>query len=226
MKISKNLIEDQLRILECQLPKMIDSDYVYLDFPGHFNVGDILISVGAFELLKRVPFKCLYKSNSILVDFSRIPENAVILLHGGGNFGSLYRGANLFRNEIVSRFPNNKIVFLPQSIFYDSEELILKDAEIYSKHNNLTIIARDNESFATMNKYFSRNHIAKLPDTALGLYRTIPIKTKITKSILYFKREDKELGIELFDDGDNVTISDWNDVLDTFFFKCQFFGLK
>lgn len=73
MKISKNLIEDQLRILECQLPKMIDSDYVYLDFPGHFNVGDILISVGAFELLKRVPFKCLYKSNSI---FSRFFKNS------------------------------------------------------------------------------------------------------------------------------------------------------
>ena len=226
MKISENIIIEQLNILESQLLKLIDSDYVYLDFPGHFNVGDILISAGAFELLKKIPHKCLYRSNSTLVNFSRIPKQAVIILHGGGNFGSLYAGANVFRNDVVTRFPNNKIVFFPQSIYYDSEDLILKDAKICAKHNNLTIIARDNESFAILNKYFSNNYLIKLPDTALGLYQTIPIKNNTTKRILYFKRKDNELGNELFDDRDDLSISDWNDVLDTFLFKCQFLGLK
>lgn len=219
-------INYQINLLEKNILSLIDSDYVYLDFPGYFNVGDIFIAMGAFEILKKSPYACLYKSSSILIDYSKIPSNAIIIMQGGGNFGDLIPLANAFRGEVVEKFSNNKIIFFPQTVFYKNENLIKRDAAIFSKHKNLTIIARDTPSYVLLREHFSHNKTMLLPDTAWGLFPILPIKNSVTKKVLYFKRKDAELGEELSDVISYADKADWDDVLNTKTFRFLLLGLK
>ena len=62
--------------------------------------------------------------------------------------------------------PNNKIIFLPQTVWFEHEENMKKCAEILSRHKNLVICARDKVSYEILKKNFS-NEILLVPDMAL-----------------------------------------------------------
>ena len=207
-----NSINRQLDRLREFFSEHIKSDYVYLDVPGHMNVGDHLIAMGAWELLKEAPFRCLAKSTIQSFNY-KIPSDALILLHGGGNFGDLYPGANWFRNEIVKRFPHNKIIFLPQTITYKNLQLIGNDSTICAKHNNLHICARDADSFNILHEFFSANNLYLLPDTALGLYNMLKKKDSLTSErTLLIDRNDSERSGNPLVVADDV--KDWIDILE------------
>lgn len=216
MIINCNIIDKQFKLLQHTIASLVDADYVYLDVPSYLNVGDWLIAMGAFNLLKEIPYKCLYYASSVNYQKQYIPQNAIILLHGGGNFGDLYYGATEFRNEVIKDFPNNKIIILPQTITYTDESLIAKEASLYARHKNLFICARDKASFAILQKYFSSNNLFLLPDTAIGLYPILP-KRKVASGngILEIRRVDKELLEKSFerDNCKEVYVADWNTIL-------------
>jgi exopolysaccharide biosynthesis predicted pyruvyltransferase EpsI len=50
----------------------------------------------------------------------------------------------------------------------NSYKLLLKDAEIFNQHPDLTICARDNYSYDLLKKYFVNNKILLLPDMAFA----------------------------------------------------------
>ncbi|MBP5322504.1 MAG: polysaccharide pyruvyl transferase family protein [Bacteroidaceae bacterium] len=207
------------------LKDLVNCDYVYLDIPGHMNVGDHLIALGAFKLLEDIPYKCIYKSTVGNFLFNRVPQGSVILMHGGGNFGDLYPGANRYRNQMVQSFPNNRIIFLPQTITYLDESRIKEDAQICSKHKDLHICARDYKSMEILQKYFYQNHLYLLPDTALGLYDNLPRKKIVeTNRLLIVMRKDKELDKEWIVEGADV--KDWDDILDESGYNKIIFGVK
>ena len=204
-------IVKQLDILRYFIHENIDADYVYVDIPLYWNIGDWLIAMGAWELLKEVPYKCLGKLRWEDYERVNITPDTIIVLQGGGNFGELSRAATDARNEVIEHYPDNKIIILSQTITYTDTSLLKKDAEIYSKHKNLHICARDNESFALAIEYFKANHVYLLPDTAFGLYPVLPkyrgVKTGIT---LIINRKDKEAD-RLFNE--RGIVKDWDDIL-------------
>jgi len=110
--------------------------------------------------------------------------------------------------------PKNKIIFLPQTIFYKTEENILDTAVILNKHKDLTIYLRDDISLQTANKYFTNSKKYLCPDMATFLY---PLDNKF-----YQKRRDKELFL-LRDDieqtDNHISIpktawkGDWTDII-------------
>lgn len=181
----------QQKIRKGLLP-LINANYVYLDLPYHPNIGDTLIWEGTREFLKTLPYKCLYYSNKDSFRFRQLPKEVVILLHGGGNFGDLYRLHSEFRKKIIELYPNNKIIILPQTVFYENIKLLTGDAEFYANHPNVTICAREQYSFDFLTKHF-KNQILLLPDMAffvnLEKYKILEDE----KRILYLKRTDKEL---------------------------------
>lgn len=209
-------IENQIKILKNALVQLIDRDYVYLDIAEYYNVGDNLIAIGAFELFRTVPFNCRYKTTIQNCNFEKIDDDVIILCQGGGNFGDIYRGCTRFRNIVVERFPNHKIIFLPQSIHYQDKALIGQDAELYAKHKNLTIIVRDEISYDILNQYFGTNKILLLPDTAFGLYYQLPRKVLLKKTStqsLYFRRKDSEFNEELKGNENINDTLDWIDIV-------------
>lgn len=222
-------LEKQYDLLLKFLESVVTSDYVYLDMPMHFNIGDNFICLGALELLKKLPYKLKYISTVNNYDESKINESHCIIMHGGGNFGDLYPGATWYRNQIVERFPNNRIIFMPQSITYIDIDKIVEDSKICSQHKDLHIIARDNLSYLLLEKHFIKNNIYLLPDSAIGLYYKLPkqiTNNKTKKDSLSIVRQDQE-AIEYPSNSLQGDIIDWKDILNaSLVFRVSHFLLR
>ncbi len=214
----------QYNVLLSFLKEQVDNDYVYLDVPAYLNVGDMLIAMGAFELLKQIPHRCLLRATWFNEDITLLPENCVILMQGGGNFGDLYQGANWYRMQIARRFPNNKIIILPVTVTYKDINNI-EEVKEFEKHKNLHICARDSQSYDFLQEYFAHNTIHLLPDCAFGLSKILPQKNKDTGKSLYIKRKDFELLGER-DDWSNVENKDWDDILKEINFSKVLLGYR
>lgn len=179
-----------------ELDDEIGSKVILLDCPYHGNVGDILIWEGECEFFKITNKKILSQHSLFTYNFPDIPEDVTICLHGGGNFGDLYRTAQDFRIKVINRYPNNKIVILPQSVYYDNKNIIEKDAFEFTKHENLTICARDLGSYEFLCSNFNKCKIMLIPDMAFCIdfeSNTISHRKNLKNRIVFFKRLDKEL---------------------------------
>lgn len=174
----------------------IGSNVILLDCPYHGNIGDILIWEGECEFFKATNKKLLSQHSLFTYNFPDLPPNITICLHGGGNFGDLYRSAQDFRLDVINCYPNNKIVIFPQSVFYDDADLIEKDAIEFAKHKNLIICARDKGSFHFLKKHFIDCNIKLVPDMAFCIDSKIfggHNKQSFPQKSVYFKRLDKEI---------------------------------
>lgn len=177
------------------LSPIIDNNYIYLDLPYYSNIGDILIWKGTEEFLKTIPYKCLYKASIETYIAPRITNDIIILFQGGGNFGDIWRRHTEFCLRIIQDFPENKIIIMPQTVFYESESMQSKDAHSMAQHSNLTICARDNVTHKLLTTNFSKNKILIVPDMAFFIPITFLDKNRKREKnkTLFIKRNDKEL---------------------------------
>lgn len=174
------------------LAPLVDNDYVYLDLPYHENIGDTLIWEGTREFLRTLPHKCLYYASKDSFRYRRLDKDVVVLLHGGGNFGDLYRLHSEFRRKIIDLYPENRVIVLPQTVYYEDKSLLRGDAEFYAAHPNVTICAREQYSYDLLKAHF-KNPILLLPDMAFFINLDRYKVSKEENRVLYLKRIDKEL---------------------------------
>ncbi len=186
----------QLReIISQRLTPLIGADYVLLDVPYHNNIGDVLIWEGERTYLKSLPYKCIqtvsadtwYGNNSITPD-------TTILLNGGGNFGDIWRYYHEFKLRIIEQYNENRIILLPQSVWYEDTSLIEADANIMAMHKDLHLCARDRWSYDFMKTHFPANNIYLVPDMAFYISdETLePYRSLKDNRRLFFRRLDKE----------------------------------
>lgn len=185
------------QIIRRELDPIIGKNTILLDCPYHINIGDTLIWQGELDFLNALGKDPIFQSSLFTFTFPKITKDITICLHGGGNFGDLYRCAQDFRLQVIERYPDNKIVMFPQSVWYKDKNLIEVDANIFSKHKNLYLCARDIESYEFMKKYFSSNNILLVPDMAFFINRDLfekkqQIQSGTERSVL-IKRLDPEL---------------------------------
>lgn len=197
----------QLRtIIEEKLFPLISSSYVLWDLPYYTNIGDTLIWAGTESFLNNFPAQCLSKYSYQTFKYKKLPEDTIILLQGGGNFGDLWRMHQDFRLKIIELYPNNKIIILPQSIYYQDKNVLVKDAELMGRHSNLTICVRDKKSLEILTSYFYKNNLLLVPDMAFYIDQNFLLQNSVNciDRILYLKRTD----IELFKSDDNAYITE------------------
>lgn len=122
-----------------------------------------------------------------------INPNDIITIIGGGNMGDLYDDIEFLRQLIIKNFPNNKIISFPQTIDFSNTKFGIKSLNIakriYSKHKDLTIIAREEKSYQFLIRHFSENNLIKTPDIVFTLNYE---KNYIRDSIILCLRNDKE----------------------------------
>ena len=116
-------IKSLRRTIEETLVPLISKKCLLLDLPYYSNVGDILIWEGTNEFLKKCSCTCLYKSSLEHYRSFKCSNDVTILLQGGGNFGDIWRLHQDFRLKVISEYPNNRIIILPQSVFYENEKI-------------------------------------------------------------------------------------------------------
>lgn len=172
-----------------------------LDACDHFNLGDQAILMAELEFLKDnfneyevIPVG-LGKYERYITDLKKyIVEEDYIFLHGGGNFGNYYKNAEKIRRDIIKRFPNNKVILFPQTIYFtqdkEGNEELLKSIDIYSAHKNLILVAREKTSYKKMCENFKNNKVILTPDIVMYLNRS-NLKTNRSGALLCC-RDDME----------------------------------
>ncbi|OOF50836.1 polysaccharide pyruvyl transferase [Rodentibacter trehalosifermentans] len=195
------------------------NDVFYFDYPLHLNVGDLLIYHGTEQFFKDHHINVTLRRCEFDLDINevrqKITPNTTILLHGGGNFGDLYPQHQKIREAMVQHFPNNRIIVLPQTLYFKDQKNLEKSAALFNQHTDCHLLARD-ERTAEAFKPFSQN-IALSPDMAHQLYGTLPTKQGNTGEQLYFLRKDIEASeVEkniLATLPINANVKDWEDIL-------------
>ncbi len=199
--------------IDRQLRPLITNDYVLLNLPYHGNIGDTLIWQGEIDYLSTFPYKCLgaHSENSWRGQCLR-PE-AVILLHGGGNFGDLWRDFHEFSLRIIEDYPDNKIIMFPQSVWYNDKNLLANDAQLINRHSNLTLCARDRYTYDIYRANFTNATVLLVPDMAFCISESTlaPYRLKtVAGKKLFFKRTDKELATgDLITPDPHTDIREW-----------------
>ncbi len=147
--------------------------------PDHGNLGDHAIAYATLKLLKEVfPDDLVTEINmhDFAFDIDAIyhivkPED-IFILQGGGNLGNIYMDDEMIRRYVVGRFPDNKIILFPQSVYFtedpDGMRELAISSQFYGANKNLYLIARDNKSECFLKKNF-RNPVYRLPDVAMTL---------------------------------------------------------
>ena len=190
------------------------NDVFYFDYPLHLNVGDLLIYHGTEQFFKDHHINVTLKRCEYDLDLeevkAKITPNTTILLHGGGNFGDLYPQHQKIREEMVTHFPNNRIIVLPQTAYFKHEENLQKSAALFRNHSDCHLLARD-ERTENLFAQFS-NHVYLSPDMAHQLYGTMETKQGTTGEQLYFLRKDIEKSH--IESEIQATLSDLNNVKD------------
>ena len=202
-----------------QLDELIGGrDCILLDFPDHDNIGDHLIWLGNKVILKDilgldVVYQCSYHD----IDYAQIKhrKDAVILCHGGGNFGDLYKPHQNLREEVVQKFPNREIIFLPQTVFFEEKENLSASAKRLSVGNKLSIFARDHQSLATAQRFASTGRAHLGIDTAFALAYLMPrLLNKVsawTGRPVFLVRKDRESALRSQLHNPRALILDWQD---------------
>ncbi len=185
-----DVLKDQLRHILNVLPP--GSSIYYIDYPVYNNGGDLLIMKGAEAFFKDndIRVKARYSVHDF-PDSLMIPNNHIIVLHGGGNFGDLYPVHQKLREKIVACYPNHRIVILPQTIFYNKESEFDRTAIIFNRHNDLHLYVRDPLSYEMAATKFHKCSVYLSPDMAHQLWPILP-KSNPGKELLCFFRTDIE----------------------------------
>ena len=186
MKTNINKINNLKLIIDEVLAPEITNDYIYLDLPYYTNIGDTLIWEGTKEFLRSLPYKCLYASDMNYFVEQSISSNTIILLQGGGNFGDLYREHTNFRKKIIQLYPQNKVIILPQSVYYENEQNLLNDIIFYSKYKNVLICTREQFSYQFIKSKFLHNRVLLMPDLAFYINITkFQISSSLSSTTLF-----------------------------------------
>ena len=190
---SQEKIQQLKECIHHSLTHLIDNDYVLLDVPYYTNIGDTLIWEGTKHFLKHIPHKCLYTASAETYKYRPLPPDTVILLQGGGNFGDLWRRHQDLRLEVVKAYPNNRIIILPQTVFYKDIAVFREDAKVLNSHKDLHICARDTGSLNFLQQALTCN-LLLVPDMAFSISSKL-LKRHSKKEgdrALFLKRNDTE----------------------------------
>ena len=99
----------------------------------------------------------------------------LVFLHSGGNLGDRGLWSETARRTLISALPNNRIVSLPQTIFFSDtpagHHQKAASKAIYATHDHLTVMGRDQVSGELAKALFPRAQVITMPDFVLSLRR-------------------------------------------------------
>ena len=191
-----------VQALKSRAPKIL-----LMSVPVHGNLGDQAITLGERVLLAKifpkhklieVPSKYLTgRLNQIFatLKFERhIQPTDLIFIQGGGNLGTIWQAEEQVHKNIISQFPNNRVVIMPQSIYFDEinqAALTQESVEVYNAHRDLHLICRDKNSYAVAARLFPKVNRYLAPDSATALVDMWNCN-KSRAGVLFVLRNDKE----------------------------------
>ena len=142
-----------------------------VDYPGHSNVGDSAIWLGERTYLDRLGAVVTYACDASTYSEEKLRARAgsgPILIHGGGNLGDLWPRHQELREAVIRAFPRNKIIQLPQTLWFNGQENLDRARDAFDSHPDLTLLVRDLRSLELARSNFRATSLL-CPDMAFAL---------------------------------------------------------
>lgn len=123
------------------------ADVAIIDVPVHRNIGDLFILAATRHLLSALNCRVVYAAGrrDYRTSTARraLTPNTIIVGLGGGNFGDLYPKYQALREQVVTDFPDRRIVVLPQTLHFQDPRAFARAVEHFRRHPDLRIAVRD-----------------------------------------------------------------------------------
>ena len=103
------------------------SGCILLDAPYYHNIGDVLIWTGVQCFVKDNNIECIYTASYETCTFPTIDKDVTVLFNGVGNLGDIYHEHMEFLLTVIRSYPKNRIIVLPQTVYYKDTELEKQD---------------------------------------------------------------------------------------------------
>lgn len=177
-----------------------------MNTPDHGNMGDHQIAIQELQFFNEFfpeykieevsGMEWDYYSNQIK---KKVSSDDLIMITGGGYMGDLWEIEDNRVKDIIDSFPDNYIVFMPQTFYYCGlDDKCREDRVFYSERKNILFIHRENNSM----QFFLDNIVSDVkrnmlyPDMAF--YDDIHKSNQTRGGILLCIRIDKErIGIDI-----------------------------
>ncbi len=177
-----------------------------LDWPHYANAGDHFIWLGQKYMIRHeLGCDVLYECPIRNVDFLKLralPDDAVLIASGGGNFGDLYAPHQQFRLAITAAHLNRRIVFMPQTVMFAHKGRRDDTARVLSLHSDLHVMARDRRSLNRLKRAAPAAGRHLHIDAAFALQPVVDaimahLDIAPTRQTLHLLRHDKEAGEQM-----------------------------
>lgn len=174
-----------------QVPRGEKASVALFDFPYYSNVGDSAIWLGMESYLKKQSrIRTVAVTSHQIGQLPNLPEQAVILINGGGNLGDLWPRHQLFREKVITHYRHHRIIQLPQSIHFQEAKNQARCRNIFNRHPDFHLLVRDRDSLAQgQNLHDGSTQLC--PDMALCLEH-LPRSTEPSHPLIGLLRTDKE----------------------------------
>lgn len=177
--------------------------FILMLTPVHKNLGDHAIAIGEIKLLSELnPAAQIIEVSELVYNACKkdlktlIGKQDKIFIQGGGFFGNLYFESHDARREIIENFEDNEIICFPVSIYYtdnkEGYELLQRDKLTFKGDQQVTLMVRDEISFAFAKREFEKVNLILAPDCAMALETDNFIPIEERKGALFVWRKDKE----------------------------------
>lgn len=199
MRLSEALCSRNMNV-GCLRNKVIDTlrgiigkQCILVDAPYYDNIGDVLIWGGTRQCLNDLRVNLTYTCSYQTCLYPKISIDTVILFQGGGNLGDIYPEHTHFLYEIINHYPNNRIVVLPQTVYFQNKDYEAEFVQRIIDHGDIYLCARDFNVYNIYNSFFS-DRCLLVPDMAfcLSLDKLKEYSLPATKCSLLIDRRDKE----------------------------------
>lgn len=177
--------------------------------PYHGNIGDHAIAYAEEKIFEKYfsDYKLIEVetaiASKILFLIKPFANKSLICITGGGLLGNLWLNEERTVRKILKSFCYNKIILFPSTIFYTNDDSGKQELnvslDLYNKCNNLSIFAREINTYNFLKANFKHNNIFLVPDIVLYLDKFH--KDKFDDKILLCLRDDKE---KVFDNKNNI----------------------
>lgn len=174
----------------------------YFGIPMHSNIGDLAQCVCIRKFFKREypDYRVVEIDSTVFMDSTKIlrsrlkgiiGKNDLIFFQSGYCTQDLGGVEDLMHQAVMQDYPRNKLVMLPQTVFFKSEERKRQASMIYNAHKHLLILLRDSVSYRKAERIFPDVMKLLYPDIVATMIGTMKISGS-RNGILMCMRNDSE----------------------------------
>lgn len=179
----------------------------YFGVPTHANLGDQAqkYCINSWLSENYVDYKIIrissnafnYQKNKLLATIiTKVGQQDLMVMQSGYTIDGLHPDEQSHR-LIAINFPNNKIVYFPQTILYKKNQAMMSKA--IDSHKSTLLLARDRVSYESAKKYYPSIRIELFPDIVTTLIGSQLYTESNRSGILVCVRNDGE---KLYSDSD------------------------